>query len=161
MDTQPVQINTKFNPGLIGVKFLLFILLLIPLVYYLKKPQSALKSITVGSAKVLVEIADNEPERSKGLSNRKFLEDDQGMLFLYNKPGRYSFWMKGMLFPLDFIFIKSGKIVNIATDIPNPKDKNEAPVILNNNQEFDWVLEVNAGFVQKNNIKIGDKVEGW
>lgn len=116
--------------------------------------------MTIGSTKVLVEIADSETEMSKGLSNRKSLRDNQGMLFLYDRAGKYTFWMKDMLFPLDFIFIKSGKIVNIAVNIPNPKKAGEAPVILDQNQEFDWVLEVNAGFVQKNNIKIGDSVKG-
>lgn len=109
----------------------------------------------------MVEIADSEPERSKGLSNRKSLADNRGMLFLYQVPGKYSFWMKDMLFPLDFIWIRESKIVGISINVPNPTSSDAAPVMLNQTREFDAVLEVNAGFVQENGIKVGDKVEGW
>lgn len=132
--------------------------------YYLNnlnKPASQLKPLTIGNKKIFVEIADTDQKRKEGLSNRNKLEENQGMLFVFNQPGKYTFWMKDMLFPLDFIFIKDNKIVNIAENIPNPKNKNDTPVIISQKEEFDTVLEVNAGFIRKNHIKIGDLIERW
>lgn len=132
--------------------------------YYLNKlnkPASQLKPLIIGNKKIFVEIADTDQKRKEGLSNRNKLEENQGMLFVFNQPGKYTFWMKDMLFPLDFIFIKDNKIVNIAENIPNPKNKNDTPVIISQKEEFDTVLEVNAGFIHKNHIKIGDLIERW
>ncbi len=80
------------------------------------------------------------------------------MLFVFDRPGRHGFWMKGMNFPLDFIWINGGRVAQITENVPAPKN-GEAPLSLAPQVEVDTVLEVNGGFAGKYQIKVGDKVE--
>src|SRR3989344_7914429 len=63
----------------------------------------ALKVVTINDAKINVEIADTQDKRAKGLGGRDSLATGSGMLFIFPKADRYSFWMKGTKFPLDII----------------------------------------------------------
>lgn len=62
------------------------------------------KTVEVKGQTFKVAIADTDEKRTKGLSGRDNLAQDQGMLFLFDKPGNYPFWMKDMRFPIDIIF---------------------------------------------------------
>ena len=107
-----------------------------------------------------VDLAITPDQQEKGLSIKNNLSNNQGMLFPFNTPGDYSFWMKDMKFPLDIIWINSdNKIVHI--------EKNLQPCVFillcptysppaNSNTKY--VLEVNADYTTKNNINVGDKV---
>lgn len=97
-------------------------------------------------------MADTEAERRQGLSGRRQLAEDEGLLFIFNRPGRHSFWMKGMNFPLDFIWIAGDRIAGITPAVP------VTAMNLMPSQPIDKVLEVNAGFAARYNLKIGDKV---
>ena len=104
--------------------------------------------------KIDIEIADNEYERQLGLMNRESMEEMQGMLFIFPQERYQSFWMLNTMFSLDIIFVNSNKeIVTI--------HKNTAPL---SEQSYpstapaQYVVEVNAGFCDIHNIKIGDKV---
>ena len=110
--------------------------------------------LSVGSTIIDVEIADTETKRAEGLSNRTSIADQSGMLFIFPQPGRYSFWMKDMNFSLDFIWIRSGLVVQLSRNI-HPI---QPPVTLAPDQPVDQVLEVPAGFINKNGIKVGDEV---
>ena len=109
--------------------------------------------VQIGNVKLTVEIADSQEERERGLSERASLDDDKGMLFIFKNPGRYGFWMKDMSFPIDIIWIdESWKIVDIKTNVsPATYPKSFFSV-----RSAKYVLETNAGFVNKNNIKLGD-----
>lgn len=130
--------------------------------FSLFKPSSAptLQEIKVGGVKVKIEMADTEAERKIGLSERKSLDKDQGMLFFFNNqevtPG---FWMKDMLFPLDIIWIKNGKIIKIDKNVPIPEKGETSPKLYYPPSSINYVLEVNAGFCDQNQIKVGDRVE--
>ena len=108
-------------------------------------------------ATVFVEIADDDVERREGLMYRESLEDNSGMLFLYDSERELSFWMKNTLIPLDMIFINSDyEIVDIkhATPCradPCPHYTSKAPA--------QYVLEVNAGFSEEKGIAEGDKIK--
>lgn len=120
------------------------------------------KTIKLGDTEIITEIADTEPEREKGLSGRKSLEENQGMLFVFEKKDfKPAFWMKGMLISLDFIWINDGKISQIDQNIPPPEtntpDKN-LPYYIPNGL-IDYVLEVNAGFTKKYDIRVGATVD--
>ena len=106
-----------------------------------------------------VEIADTILKRTKGLSGRESLAENQGMLFLFAKPSKYSFWMAGMNFPLDIIWINGNKIVDISKNIQAPKNTGGLPVIISPSTKIDKVLELSAGAVEKFNIKIGDEIK--
>ena len=84
------------------------------------------------------------------------LADNRGMLFLFPQENFYPFWMKNMRFPLDIIWIdKDKRIVDIKTDVPTCNQTCES---LTPGDKALYVLEVNAGFAKKNEIKIGDRV---
>lgn len=118
------------------------------------------KTITVGSKTIQVQIANTETEREQGLSGIASLDANKGMLFVFDTNVTAVFWMRGMLIPLDMIWIESGKIIQIDKNIPKP-DPNTPDAQLKTyspGQPVDRVLEVNAGFSDKNNVKVGDSV---
>lgn len=89
---------------------------------------------------------------------RESLCPDCGMLFVFPRQERYAFWMKNMRFPLDFIWIGEDKKVSaIITDVP-PCSGDYCPTVASG-EKVKYVLEVNAGFAAKHNIKVSDKVK--
>lgn len=126
------------------------------------KPNSTVKQIKVGSTTIKVEVADTPEKRTKGLSGRNSMDFNSGMLFVFENKGITPvFWMKDMLFPLDLIWIANGKIVKIDKNLPAPKNNTEDKELptYKSNIPVDYVLEVNAGFTDKNNIKVGDSLD--
>lgn len=115
-----------------------------------------LPTIQVGETIVAVVVADEENERIQGLSGMEMLPPNQGMLFIYDQPSYYTFWMKEMRFPLDFIWINNGYVVDITTDIQPPSYEDEPPNTVTPNSPATMILEVPAGFVSEHNIRIGD-----
>jgi len=117
--------------------------------------------IKIGSKEINVEIADSLYEKEKGLSGKDFILDNEGMIFVFPQKTYPFFWMKGMKFPLDIIWISNNKIVQIDENIPSPnKIQKESDLPLYRPSEaVDYVLEVNAGFSKKYSIKKGDTVE--
>jgi len=110
----------------------------------------------IGQTEISVEIADSDQSRSQGLSGRKSLPESSGMLFDFPKPDIYQFWMNDMNFPLDFIWINGGKVVEITENVQPPSQTQGQPVVVKSYFSVDKVLEVNAGFVTRNNLKVGD-----
>lgn len=119
------------------------------------------KTMNVGSKSIQVEVVNTESAREKGLSGRSSLAENTGMLFVFEtKPVTPTFWMKDMLIPIDIIWIADNKIVKIDKNIPTPP-KNTSDDKLDKiraNQPVNYVLEVNGGFSDQNNIKVGDSV---
>jgi len=105
--------------------------------------------VLVDDKKVLVDVADTSQQRGRGLSGRESMANDRGMLFIFSRSGKYSFWMKDMNFALDFIWINGDKIVdvhkNIQPEVDDPPKQIYAPAFL-----VDKVLEVNAGWIEEN-----------
>ncbi len=104
-----------------------------------------------------VEIAASAKEKERGLGYRDSLAPDHSMLFPYDHKDQYQFWMKGMRFPLDFIWIDGRRIVDITTNVPAPIG--DALPIYRPKVPVDKILELNAGTVEKIGIAIGDTIE--
>lgn len=108
---------------------------------------------TVGSKTIQVEVVSTAEDQAKGLSDRKSLNEDEGMLFDFGDYQARTFWMKDMNFSLDIIWISGGKIVGVDKnvlpegEIPQKKYYSPGPV----NQ----VLEMNAGWFERNGIMVG------
>lgn len=115
-------------------------------------------TVTINSAIYKIELAKTQKEKTEGLSGRVGLAKDAGMLFIFDKPSYYSFWMRGMKFPLDIIFILNDKVVAIYKNLPPASANDENPPQYGSNAVSDNVLEINAGEATKNNIKVGDAV---
>ena len=122
--------------------------------------QSKTKSLKVGNATLSIEIADTPEKRSQGLSDRKSLCENCGLLFIFKTPGIYPFWMRRMYFDIDILWISNGEVVDITygAKVP-PKEELGAPkTFYRPNRTVDQVLEVNAGWVKEKGIKVGEKV---
>ncbi len=124
-------------------------------------PTPVIKQIKINDTDVKVTVANTEELRTKGLTGLDSLPQKEGMLFVFESKNIIpSFWMKGMKFPLDFIWIKDGVVSQLDANIPYPSSDtmdNGIKVYIPNSS-VDYVIEVNAGFSAVNNIKVGDKV---
>lgn len=87
---------------------------------------------------------------------RKQLDPGSGMLFVFDKESRYSFWMKNMLFPIDIIWLdKDKKVVAVKERAPVCADACE---VYHSNRDAQYVIETEAGFIQAHQVKPGDQV---
>lgn len=107
-----------------------------------------------------VEIADTNEERNKGLGFRQSLATDSGMLFIHDTQKKYTYWMKGMQFPIDIMWVLNDEIVDIIPNIPPPIEGQNDDTLERylSTVDVNRVLETNANFVKSNNIQNGDKI---
>lgn len=124
-------------------------------------PKQEIQKLKVGQAGLWVEIASTPAKRGQGLSDRKSLCENCGMLFIFDQPGIYPLWMRRMYFDIDILWIRENKVVEITfgAKVPPPEEFETPKTFYQSRIPIDSVLEVNAGWVDKNRIKIGDKVE--
>lgn len=113
---------------------------------------------TIQGKSIQLLIAKTPQEQHTGLSDRNSLAQDTGMVFVFNHPDYYLFWMRHMKFPLDIIYLHGNKIVTLLQNVKNPAYSVVNPPILRPQAPADKVIEVNAGFAQKYNLKTGDTV---
>ncbi len=121
--------------------------------------QSTVGTIMVNETPFSVEMAVTEDEKANGLSGRESLPDNSGMWFIFDEPGLHKFWMQGMEFPLDFIFVDEGMKVVCVFPNASPDSTALVPPSSDCATPYTYVLEVNAGKVEQNNIKAGDLVQ--
>jgi hypothetical protein len=115
--------------------------------------------VNIGSREIIAELAMTNAAREQGLSDRASLAEDHGMLFLFDQSDAHTFWMHGMQFPLDIIFLRDDVVVDIHANVPHPAISNGIPTILKSKTEADQVLEINAGKAKEWGIEEGTKVE--
>ena len=87
-----------------------------------------------------LEVSDTAAERALGLGRRDALCPDCGMLFLFESPGEYGFWMKDMRFPIDIVWLSGDRVVHIERSVPADSEETYLP-----GTEADRVIELNAG----------------
>ena len=147
-------------------KKLLFIVILAVLGYLFFVKQDATKQfieplvgpqVRIAGNVFYVDVADDPDERLLGLSNRESLGKDRGMIFLFEKENLYGFWMKGMFFPIDIVWVKGDQVAGFSENL-EPDDRFDRPLYYPPDP-VDKVLEINAGEVQRRGMKIGDPVE--
>ena len=114
------------------------------------------REIRFGGTLVHLTLAVTEGEKEAGLSGFSSLAADQGMLFIFDKSDKWAFWMKDMHFPIDMIWIdRNGLIVDVKSAI----DPSTYPEIFTPRSAASYVLEVQSGFAQKNNLAIGARAQ--
>jgi uncharacterized membrane protein (UPF0127 family) len=116
--------------------------------------KDGVRRVTVDCHGFRVETVETEEDRMKGLGGREGLCPDCGMLFLFDRPERYGFWMKDMRFPLDIVWIDGDKVVFVARDVPTEPLESIAPPV-----PADKVLEIPAGSAERYGIRPGSPVE--
>lgn len=155
---------------MIGKKLLL-ILFVVAGVVWLSSMQSSLPAgiqiLTSPTGYVFpLEVADTETKREVGLGGRPTIGEDEGMLFVFEEPQPYSFWMKGMEFPLDIIWLTS--VDSVGERGVSRKQKRIVVVHLEENvatttyprvftPDFSatYVVELPAGSAKKSGIEFG------
>ena len=105
-----------------------------------------------------VEIAITPEQQARGLMFRTSLEEDEGMLFIFQEEGIYPFWMKNTLIPLDIIWMDSNRIVVFIGKDEQPCGPEECTSI-NPEVPAKYVLEVNAGTVEGLGLEEGEKLD--
>ncbi len=113
--------------------------------------------LKIGKNNFKLFLAQSDEEKRLGLSKRKSMPKDFGMLFSYQTKSIRPFWMKDMEFPLDFLWIDENKIIQINENIsinnlPPPED-------IRTIKPIDKVIELNAGTCKEFGIKVGDNIE--
>lgn len=108
---------------------------------------------------VYAEVVDTPASRAQGLSGRSGLREKEGMLFVFDRPGRYGFWMKDMLFPIDIVWInEEGYIVHVENSVsPSTYAVTNPPQIFINDPDATYVLELGAGQAEKLGAHLGTK----
>lgn len=111
--------------------------------------------LKINGHSIRAEVANSEEDRRMGLMFRKSLAENQGMLFIYEKEGRYAMWMKNTNVALSVAFIdRNGAILNIEDMEPQTEDSHGSKGVAK------FSLEMNQGWFKKRGIKKGDHVAG-
>jgi uncharacterized membrane protein (UPF0127 family) len=107
-----------------------------------------------GPLAVNLEVARTDAERTKGLGGHAPLGETDGMLFVFDLAARHAFWMKGMTFPLDILWIDDGKVVHLERDLPpsGPQETDANRPVYAPFAAARYVLEMNAGFAARHGI---------
>lgn len=102
-----------------------------------------------------LEVADTLSLRRQGLSGRKPLKENTGMLFLYDIPGEYGFWMKDMNFAIDIIWLNNeDEVVTIESRV-SPRSY---PHVFYPSTFAKKVIEISAGGADKLDLQVGEKL---
>ncbi len=109
------------------------------------------KSITT----IDIEVADDEFKRNLGLMYRYSINDRVGMLFIMESETEQSFWMKNTYISLDIIYVNSNFEIVKIQKYTEPLTEHPIPSV----ERSKYVVEVIAGFCDKNNIEEGDFIK--
>lgn len=163
---------------ILGLFLALFLAFVAYALYYHMAPvmtvpqQFKTATVAIGSTTVAVQVADTPATRTQGLSGRETIcgaslrqgcgGAQQGMLFVFEAPGHWGFWMKDMNFPIDMLFANaSGRIVTVEQNLSpasyNAQDP-QASKIYYPAAPAKYVLEVPAGFAAAHGIAVGSKL---
>ena len=105
---------------------------------------------------IQAQLANTLTARELGLSYRDKIGDNEGMLFVFDKPDIYAFWMKDMNFPIDMIWFSStGQVVHTEENLAT----STYPKAFANKPKAQYVLEMNAGMAKKYGLYLGSKVD--
>jgi uncharacterized membrane protein (UPF0127 family) len=117
--------------------------------------------VVVNGFDVMADIALTSEQQTKGLDVKNNLTENQGMLFVFQQPYRYGFWMIGMKFPIDIIWLDSnGVVTHIEHSLKPcpPASSNLACPIYFPEKDSQYVLETVAGFSMKHNVRLGTHI---
>lgn len=151
----------KFSYVLIGVVVMVVVG---AITYWISTSQTCRNfkegTVTIGTRQFSVSIADDTAEQVRGLGGCSFIPEESGMYFVYNQPSQVAFWMKGMVIPIDIIWIASGQVVGIEEYVPVPADqKTDLLPQYQPDQPVDAVLEIEAGGAERYGITVGAPVQ--
>jgi len=112
--------------------------------------------VKIGEQKIKVEVASTPENQEKGLSGREKIGENEGMLFIFPNSSEHLFWMKDMNFPIDIIWLNEDKKIVFLKENVSPET---FPESFSGEKDSKYILEVFAGFSQKNNLREGETVQ--
>lgn len=116
-------------------------------------------NVIVNGLVLVADVSATNEQRTKGLSVKDALAEDEAMLFVFDNEGEHTFWMKNMKFPIDIVWIDSDKtVVHIEHNLQPCSSEILCPIYKPNDDSL-YVLETVGGFTQKHDIVKGTRVE--
>ncbi len=143
----------KYKRLLLPIAILIVVFAVI--IFWLSKTKYT-SHVFVGGKGFSVEVSDTQELLEKGLSGHSPLSSDEGMLFVFQKPNFYGFWMKEMNFPIDIIWISSDLKINTIEKSLSPSSY---PKIFYPVGKSLYVLEISAGQSETLGLKVGDSLK--
>jgi uncharacterized protein len=114
------------------------------------------KIAQVNQHRINLEVASSSTQLQKGLSGRNCISGDEGMLFVFNKPGHYAFWMKDMKFPIDIVWISAAhQVVGQEIDVAPSTYPDK---FVNKDKPASYVLELQANRSKSLGIDLGTPI---
>ena len=120
------------------------------------RPQPKLPTIKLwlGAHELATEIARTPTEHQVGMMWRTNMAEMEGMIFIFEEPGRRAFWMRNTLVPLDIAYIApDGTLLEVHA--AQPRDESPIP---SDSERVQFVLETRQGWFQRNQVKPGMQI---
>lgn len=119
--------------------------------------EPGLALVRIGGLTVQAEVPEGDAF-TRGLGGYDSLTDDRGMLFVFQQPGEYGFWMKDMLIPIDIIWISAdNQVVHVETAQPEPGVPDSQLTVYRPGAPALYVLEVRAGLAAEKDVRVGQE----
>lgn len=114
--------------------------------------------VELKGSRFVVEVADEEPERQRGLMFRDAMAEDHGMVFVHDIEAPQAYWMKNTKIPLDILYFdRARKLVSVQKDVPPCSLGDRCPPFPSDGPAL-YVLELNAGTAEKLGVQPGDEL---
>jgi hypothetical protein len=111
--------------------------------------------LTAGIHRIEAEVAVTQPDRMRGLMNRKTMAPQKGMLFVFDRMAQHCMWMRNTLLPLSVAFLdEQGRIINVEEMQPQTDDNHCAA------KPARYALEMNAGWFKTRGLGVGTPLNG-
>ncbi|HNZ84257.1 MAG TPA: DUF192 domain-containing protein [Candidatus Woesebacteria bacterium] len=143
------------------ITIIIIILIFAAVIYFISRPKAKPQNFDNNVSAIIkgnpyyLEVAKTFTSRQTGLSHRTDLCSNCGMLFVFDREGKYPFWMKDTKIPLDIIWLNSKfEVVKIITATETDSLKS-----FTNDQPALYVIELNANEVFKLDLKVGDIIQ--
>lgn len=122
-------------------------------------PGFATRKISVGSREVVVEVADTDARRERGLMFRQSLGENDGMLFVFDDEAIRRFWMKNTRIPLSIAFINARREIIDIQDMNPAAAEDVSPPFYTSRGPAQYALEMNLGWFVRHNVRVGDSLK--
>jgi len=114
-----------------------------------------LLDLSLGIHRIRAEVANTGESRAQGLMQRKTMPPNNGMLFVFDGPGKHCMWMRNTLLPLAVAFLdEQGRIINVEDMQPQTDDNHCAA------KPAKFALEMNGGWFNAKGIAVGSVLIG-
>jgi hypothetical protein len=135
---------------------ILLLLVIIAIFFFYLEKRMGYGSVCFRNNCFYVEVPLTSDGMMQGLMFREKLDQDKGMLFIFEKEGAYPFWMKNTLIPLDIIWINENRSIVFISKNTQPCGTSTCHDIINA-EKARYVLEINGGISDKLGMVVGDR----